>query len=872
MRKDILLYTIAAFLTCGAYAQNNRYTVAENHGHETDPDLIFAINNYSKYWNQARAGDDRDKSEALDRLRTHFREHPRKIKWKKDAVTDPMRLLELLTDQGTFTDLDRLENEWRAGGSLYDSEFSNTPDDEVGIFIADALQRIYLITAHFCADGNERDIPAKVFRAILHYGRIEFCRSNDKPRFHASCFAIPSAAANIYFSMLQVMDDAENGKYPVAEDGCTDCREAACETLKALALQSWTQPLRKDATDTNVVSVERFRNHVWWVGGNALAYRPLLQTAAMFSSIPMVDVLAEICRKCISNTSQTTYDEAFWTEGFTADGAGWGHGMQCLIWGYPIDGTSNALNMMQTLDGTPWECGLDGENTEALMNFFRGGSWYWYKGWRLPGLDRKSYKAELAPYPIAYRKMLDKIIDSRSSSFTDGNLAELRQLSYEAGKLDIRMERYAPGDYSGMRWFFNNDDFMKKTADCHISINMASFRCDGLESAPQADKYNFTCTDGATLLQRDGDEYFKIMGAWDVTAYPGVTAREGMDRLTPVTNWRGYCSKYNFAAASHDKNARGVAGLIFDKMDANMKKSPESIGKKSGRNVANAVLYGIKAHKSWFFIDNYMVALGAGITDSSEPPASGTVRTTIDQTALEGKVTMTYGRHLKNLSHGITAIPVSDSPVWITHEGKFSYCLIPSVSRNAYVSLERRPADWVKMNRENKANLDKLPEEAEILRIWTEHGVRPVNGSYGYAVWTGNGDIPKKERKRLPFEIVRNDTGIQAIEAFDGRLVQAVFYPEDDEYLKYRTFYRKDGKPASVPDCTSTLETRKYRISVSAPCTLMLDSTGEDTMLFVTDALMDAGLEEIAVTVNGKSYSIPLPQGKHCGDVASFRL
>lgn len=100
--------------------------------------------------------------------------------------------------------------------------------------------------------------------------------------------------------------------------------------------------------------MERFRNHVWWVGGNALAYRSLLPVAVMYSSVPMLDVLAEVCQRGISMTSQITYDDSFWTEGFTADGAGWGHGMQCLIWGYPIDGTSSALNMLGMLNGTPW--------------------------------------------------------------------------------------------------------------------------------------------------------------------------------------------------------------------------------------------------------------------------------------------------------------------------------------------------------------------------------------------------------------------------------------------------------------------------------------------------------------------------------------
>lgn len=179
---------------------------------------------------------------------------------------------------------------------------------------------------------------------MVHYGNIEISRPNNKPRFHASCFAIPAVAANTYFTFLKEMEEAEQGKG-------SDAQRNACEMLKVLGLQAYTQPLRNDDTDRDVVSVERFRNHVWWVGGNALAYRPLLPVAAMFSSIEMIDLLAEVAQRGISMTSQLTYDDAFWTEGFTADGAGWGHGKQCLIWGYPIDGTFSALNMLGMLKG-----------------------------------------------------------------------------------------------------------------------------------------------------------------------------------------------------------------------------------------------------------------------------------------------------------------------------------------------------------------------------------------------------------------------------------------------------------------------------------------------------------------------------------------
>lgn len=137
---------------------------------------------------------------------------------------------------------------------------------------------------------------------------------------------------NTYFACLEQMDEVERGN---ADTLLT----AACDMLKVIGLQAYTQPLRHDETDKNVISIERFRNHVWWVGGNARVVRAC--RCAMYSSVPMVDLLAEVCRNGISVTSQWSNEHSFWTEGFTADGAGWGHGKQCLVWGYPIDGTFN---------------------------------------------------------------------------------------------------------------------------------------------------------------------------------------------------------------------------------------------------------------------------------------------------------------------------------------------------------------------------------------------------------------------------------------------------------------------------------------------------------------------------------------------------
>ena len=180
-------------------------------------------------------------------------------------------------------------------------------------------------------------------------------------------------------------------------------------------------------------------------------------------------------------------------------------------------------------------------------------------------MDRATAQYNPAGKDIRTLLMVRKLLKDWLDSFDSKQREELRNFQKDAEKHQLKMNGYADGLYNGTRWFFNNDKLIKKNERYHILVNMASVRCDGLESAINfADEYNFYPTDGMTLFQRKGNEYTTVIGAWDVTATPGVTAREGMDKLVPTTNWRGYCSKHNFAGAATSGGVNAVAGYLFD--------------------------------------------------------------------------------------------------------------------------------------------------------------------------------------------------------------------------------------------------------------------------------------------------------------------
>lgn len=793
-------------------------------------EVKFAFDNYHRYANEAKAVKNPAKEQAVEAYRQYYGKNGYR-RSSLDTSLSAKECISQLNDKGQFVDMIELENKHRAN-NLVQLSYSG-PQKDLGLFMSEAHNRIWKIAEAY-RDGKiteQEALTPKYLQAIIHYGTMEMSRSNSGPRFHASCFAIPTATVNTYFCFLDQMDKVEAGT-------CHDSLLIqACDVLKALSLQCWTQPLRKDETDYNVTQIERFRNHVWWVGGNALAYRSLLPCAFMYRSIPMVDVLAEVGQRCMSTVSQHTYNDAFWQEGFTTDGAGWGHGMQCLVWGYPIDGTSSALTLLGSLKNSPWEQKLSKQNVDALLSFFRGANWYYYKGYTLPCLDRYSAVYQDKKESIKYVPMINKLLAEWATSFTDAEIAELKQLRQEAAGKQIDMSGFACGSYSGTRWFFNNDDLIKKNPDYHITVNMASVRCDGLESAINfADEYNFCTTDGQTLFQKRGDEYRRIIGAWDVLALPGVTARKGMDQLVPVTNWRGYCSKHNFAGAATRGEAHAVAGFYFEKMNASTK---EGVNDKGTIDLKNSLLYGVKAHKAYFMLGDYLVALGAGITNT-QPDTAGEIHTTIDQTAKVGVVSVCEDGKATELLKIDAPQPLirKGKPLWVSQAGGFSYTVLPEQTANAFFVYERKTNEWNKRNASNKGKKN-LPETADILRLWIDHGKTPHEATYGYVVYCGEGT---PVNKKLPFRVLRNDTLVQAVQSSDKRVLQAVFYSKEQ-----------------------TLREKGFIMKTSAPAIVLLEKVGEECLLTINDPEMDKERKQITVTVNKTSLNVDMPHGERCG-------
>ncbi|MEI6422396.1 MAG: polysaccharide lyase family 8 super-sandwich domain-containing protein, partial [Lentisphaerota bacterium] len=433
------------------------------------------------------------------------------------------------------------------------------------------------------------------------------------------------------------------------------------------------------------------------------------------------------------------------------------------------------------------------------------------------GMDRKMISAASS--------IADRLLKTWNSSLSLGETAELTEYMQEAKENRLFMMSQPDGIYHGSRYFFNNDDMIRKTPDYYFMINMASSRVDGLESSCMgAANFNFYSCDGVTLLQRQGNEYAKAIGAFNLTSWPGVTTRQTPETLKPIVNWSGYCSCYNFAAGA-TSGSDFAAGFIYQKFNAQMKP-----GRKVNLVDLNPSIFDVIAYNSWFMFGNTVLALGAGITNQ-KPEFAGDIWTTVDQTSLAAD------------SKTVSASGID----WQINNG-FAYAILPQYTVGTPIlKKETRMSKWKELSKENKGDEYNI----DVFEMAINHGHDVKDATYAYVI-----DCDGKTDKPMP-RILSNTTALQAAGSPSGNSVGAVFFDEKAE-----------------------LKTDKGNFKVSAPCALLIeyDDGSGLAKITVTDAKMDIKLSQITVAtpfVGNVAVNIKLPvepfRGKPASAVISYR-
>ena len=231
----------------------------------------------------------------------------------------------------------------------------------------------------------------------------------------------------------------------------------------------------------------------------------------------------------------------------------------------------------------------------------------------------------------------------------------------------------------------------------------------------------------------------------------------------------------------------------------------------------------ITARKSWIFTDEFVLCLGSAITSDS----NFVVTTSIDQRIKKDDL---Y-RLSNNNWEKVNSVAISKNDRFF-HDKTGYIILQPSKGK---AITEKRSGSW-------KEIMSIYPEnfiaEKEVFSLWLDHGTKPKDESYEYMILPASTKDKVKQLDSDKIKIITNNKDLQAVD-FDGKIYIAAYKPANVQLTKNIHF--------------KTLETGLF----------ILQSNNKEVKATVSDPTQKLG--EISFSINGKPYTVKLPEGDRKG-------
>jgi chondroitin AC lyase len=251
---------------------------------------------------------------------------------------------------------------------------------------------------------------------------------------------------------------------------------------------------------------------------------------------------------------------------------------------------------------------------------------------------------------------------------------------------------------------------------------------------------------------------------------------------------------------------------------------------------------GLRANKSWFFLDDAVLCLGAGITCAHPEP----ILTSLEQRRQEGAVTLSESGRVRALNRGRLEVEAAE---WIHHAGVGYQLLEPHA---VHIACVTEIGDWRRVHNQKRAG----HAEGDVFSLWIDHGARPHEATYAYAVYPDATLGAMRQFSKSPLAKVLQPTeSVQAISMNKEPVVMAVFFQPGRLELADKAW-----------------------IEVDQPCVLLLDKSALPWQLALADPTHRAA--SVRVRVNGpdttretaQEFRVELPRGEHAGATVRVRL
>lgn len=439
-------------------------------------------------------------------------------------------------------------------------------------------------------------------------------------------------------------------------------------------------------------------------------------------------------------------------EGLQPDYSYLQHGQQVYIGGYGWDIVNVATRVALYVAGTPYGHGDDNFNNLSLFlrqTYLRviRGQYFMFNAFGR-GISRPNGDNQ-AGFVTLLKRM--KVIDKANSIIYDEAMA--------------RLSNSQPASYgvpSAHTHFYRADYTLHSKPSYTFELRTVSTRTLRNENGNGENIKGYFLADGATSIAVKGTEYHAIFPTWDWSMIPGTSTRKGT-MITPQ-QW-GTAGTTTFVGGVSD-TLHGISVYDQDSNDT-------------------------RAKKAWFFFEEEIVCLGAGIHTTS---GTEEVVTTLNQSLLQGDVITSEQKLIRRYSGNNIGLTYDDNLDWILH-GDIGYVL--ANGGRGGLTTKAQTGTWSSINK--KGSKDSVTND--VFRLWLNHGVSPNNDRYAYIVVPGIKDVAqmKSYAAKGNIEILKNEAKIQAVKHKESGMYGFVFH-----------------------DAATRFTNDTIRIAVSDPCLVMV--------------------------------------------------
>jgi chondroitin AC lyase len=520
--------------------------------------------------------------------------------------------------------------------------------------------------------------------------------------------------------------------------------------------------------------------------------------------------------------------EVILTENIKSDGVFHDHGPQIQISSYGWVFADGIIRLASYLAGSPAAFNVNNENFAQVIRFIRETQISSIRGtsWDFSVMGRAVSRVNALNAGLNYLQKLSDFIDPENTKLYQDALDRIK--GNKPANFQVREfnKHYWESDYtqhsrSGFLFTVRNVSTRTVEAETGNGENL------------KANYFSY----GANFISVDGNEYKNIMPVWDWCMIPGTTFPY-TTQYPARTAWGFNYGTTTFVGGVSD-NTYGAAVLDMNKS-------------------------GLQAKKSWFFFENEVICLGAGITDNSNL----NVRTTLNQAKMESPSYYTETGNNTEKMQSVSSSVYSNNQLSYLRNGKIAY-FFPEQGNVKY-SMKSQSGSWSTINTGGSTNT----ESAYVFTIWFDHGENPSNASYSYIVVPG---IDSQEKARAydssAIEIIANTASVQAVYNKITETIQIVFHQQGS--LNYANRTVTVNKPCALIIRNGTYVTVSDPARANQTISVNIQSGGINYHRFMslpgnelsgssvtTDFEIPTGITRIDETDEIQCFPVPINDGK----------